>query len=263
MNAIKGIATASALIALSSTSALASVIGPANPGGSEVILSLVNISTNDSMSIDLGKTMGQLVVGDSFSLSAEAQGFIASAGGLSGIQYGLQAGDTSNFSTNTFLTSSTGDLGAKAVANATKGTWSNSIIQLSGNLNAGDESGTEVNNTYGPFDDGVGSPNFMTGGHFNWQTGDADLNTLANGTEQTALFQYSLTGFVGTSFAQQVLAPVELSGDKLSIVPIPAAVWLFGSALMGLFGAGRRTQIAAAVAGFRNRLSVRTVDLMA
>jgi len=261
MHAIKKAAAASVLAIAGISGAQASVISPAAPGGSEVLLNIVDNTTNDSISIDLGKTAGQLAIGDMFSLSVEAQSFITNAGGLGGVSYGIQAGDGSNPLSNTFLTSSISDLTGVAVANATKGTWANSILQLVNNLNAGDGTPTGDNLTYGPFDDAIGSPNYIAGGHFNWQTGSASLNTLALGTESTNLYLYNLSGFVGTQNGQAVLADVILEGDKLSIVPIPAAVWLFGSALLGLFGAGRREQVAAAVSSLRDRLSLRAVDL--
>ena len=252
MKSFKSIATASALI-LSSGLASAAVIGPSTPTGSEVLLSIVDNATNDSITIDLGKTIDQLVVGDVFSLGATGENFIASAGGLSNVSYGVIAGKTQDFINKQFLTSSLVDLTGKAVANATKGTWENSIIQLTGNLNASDASGPEVNNTYGPFGDDLSSPNYISGGHFNWQTGDSDLSTLALGDQSMGLYTYDLSGFGGVSNANAVLAPVELSETSLSIVPIPAAVWLFGSALLGMFGAGRREQLRGMVSGLFSR----------
>ena len=262
MQAFKKMAALSVLSVASVTAVQASVISPSTPTGSEVLLTLVSVATGDSLSQDLGKTISQLQVGDSFALSSEAQQFITNNGGLGGVEYGIVAGSTQNFVTKTFLTSSLVDLTAKNVANATKGTWENSIIQLVNNLNAGDASGPEVNNTYGPFDDAIGSPNYLTGGHFNWQTGDPQLSTLASGEEQMALYQYNLSGFGGFTTADAVLAPVQLTEASLSIVPVPAAVWLFGSALMGMFGAARRQKIGAAVAALKDRLALRTVDLI-
>ena len=235
MQAIKKAAALSVLAVAGIGTAQAAIVSPATPGGSEVILSIVNNSTNDSISIDLNTTMGTLATGNNFALSPEAQAFIAGAGGLGGVSYGIIAGDTSDFLTNVFLTSSVADLSTKQVANATKGAWGNSIIQLTGNLNSGSPS----NETYGPYDDAISSPNYITGGHFDWQTGDGQLNTLALGTQSLNLFQYTMTGFVGLTAGQEILAPAQLSETSLSIVPVPAAVWLFGSALAGLFGARR------------------------
>ena len=251
MQAIKKIAAVSALTIAGVSGANASIVNPSTPGGSEAILSLVNNNNNATLSVDLGKTLSELALGQSFSLSSEAQSFIATAGGLSQVSYGVIAGDVSNFVTKVFLTSSASDLTTKGVANATKGAWENSIIELTGNLNAGDLTGPEVNNTYGAFNSGLGSPNYLDGGHQLWQSGDASLTNLALGTNTMNLYTYTMSGFGGLAFGQQVLGEIELTESSLSIVPIPAAVWLFGSALAGLFGAGRREQIRGFIASLK------------
>jgi hypothetical protein len=79
---------------------------------------------------------------------------------------------------------------------------------------------------------------------------------------QTNLYQYSLTGFSGTRTAAAILGPVQLTGTTFSVVPVPAAVWLMGSALLGLFGGAGRRRIAGALAGLKDRVSLRIVDLM-
>jgi hypothetical protein len=256
------LAATMALISLTGSSAMASIVAPSVAGGSEILLSFVNNTSNDSLTMDTGLRIADLNVGSVISLSAAAQSFITSAGGLSGISYGIIAGDTSNFTTNQFLTSSTNDLTSKAVANATKGTWGNSIIQIVGNLNAGDATATNVNNTYGPFADSVGSPNYRAGGHDLWQTGDTALSNLALGTSQTDLYKYTLSGFSGTANAQKLIGPLQLTNSSVSVVPIPAAVWLMASALVSLFGAGRRNLIKEAAAMLKDRLTLRAVDLI-
>lgn len=261
MQVISKVAALSVLSIAGIATANASVITGNTAGGSEVLLSIVNNTNNDSISIDLGVQRAGLALGSTFGLNQAAQDFIANAGGLAGVSYGLISGNTTG-TTLTFLTSSIGDLTTKAVANATKSTWSNSLTQLIGNLNAGDATPTSVNLTYGPFDDAIGSPNYITGGHALWQTGDNQLSNLALGTQQQNLYTYSLTGFSGTRTAVGVLGPIELTGSSFSVVPVPAAVWLMGSALLSLFGAARRQQITGALSGLKDRLSLRAVDLM-
>jgi len=53
-------------------------------------------------------------------------------------------------------------------------------------------------------------------------------------------------GFYGTSFmnAFGTIGPV-MNGSAVSAVPVPAAVWLFGSGLMGLAGVARKRKVAA------------------
>ena len=210
-------AVASALLAAMVPAVQASITSPATPGGSEAVLSIVNNTTNDTISIDLGKTMSELEVGDSFALDSAAQSFISSAGGLGGVSWAVIAGDGSNITTSVFLTTSTQDLSAVQVANATKGTWGNSVLQLINNLNSGDATGEEINNLYGPYTELTGSPNYIAGGHFDWQTGSSDLDTLALGTESQNFFMYTLSGFVGTATGAPVLASVSLSTTQLSI----------------------------------------------
>lgn len=261
-NVTKKLAATLALATLTASGAMASIVTPNTVGGSEILVSFVNNLSNDSLTMDSGLRVSQLSVGTVINLSAAAQAFIASAGGLGQISYGIIAGDTSNLTTNNYLTSSTRDLTTNVIANATKGTWGNSIIQLVGNLNSGDSSATSVNNTYGPFSDSIGSPNYRAGGHDLWQTGDSGLTNLALGTEQTDLYNYRLSGFAGTATATQVLGPLELTNSSISVVPVPAAVWLMVSALVSLFGVGRRNVLKEAAAALKDRMTVRTLDLL-
>jgi hypothetical protein len=72
---------------------------------------------------------------------------------------------------------------------------------------------------------------------------------FAPGTSQTL---YAITGNNGTGQVQSyVLGQIDLSTNgTLSLtqtpVPLPAAVWLFGSGLLGLAGIGRRRSVIAA-----------------
>jgi hypothetical protein len=62
----------------------------------------------------------------------------------------------------------------------------------------------------------------------------------------SALTTYNITGLNGLSGLDisfdggAYFAPFDLDNVQLSIVPVPAAVWLFGSALVGLAGWSRR-----------------------
>jgi len=86
----------------------------------------------------------------------------------------------------------------------------------------------------------LGSANLR---HISYSGMNGDLVALANtgaGT-QTATFQFtsptSLTNLFTTSTS---VASTSFSGS-ISTVPVPAAVWLLGSALLGLAGAARRS----------------------
>ena len=55
---------------------------------------------------------------------------------------------------------------------------------------------------------------------------------------------------IGDSLADTLYDPDDpptLIGAKVSVVPVPAAVWLFGSALLGLIGVGRRRLVAGKI----------------
>lgn len=53
----------------------------------------------------------------------------------------------------------------------------------------------------------------------------------------------------GASAAHMSLDQVAFNASPAAVVPIPAAAWLFGSALLGMFGAGRRKELLAKFTG--------------
>ena len=55
-----------------------------------------------------------------------------------------------------------------------------------------------------------------------------------------------MTGYIGTWEDQWAARPLALSITEVAAVPLPAAVWLFGSALVGLLGLGRRKSVLPA-----------------
>jgi hypothetical protein len=94
------------------------------------------------------------------------------------------------------------------------------------------------------------------------QNGCADRVTFALNLAQTDSFMIgdkeyviNLSGFqVGGSLASEFWTKESQSNsafltgkivEKSSVVPVPAAVWLFGSALMGFMGVGYRRKVAA------------------
>ena len=86
--------------------------------------------------------------------------------------------------------------------------------------------------------------NFFTYG--GWQL---DLNTLIIGADSTANFLHlSGTGIVSGNDYQNTNATWSFSAESSTLysmtvttaVPVPAAVWLFGSGLIGLLGVARR-----------------------
>jgi hypothetical protein len=99
-------------------------------------------------------------------------------------------------------------------------------------------------NVWGGTPGGVGAGSVTEYGTGPSQTG------IAPGTSETL---YAITGNNGTGTVQSyILGTLAFASGNLTLtaptapVPLPAAVWLFGSGLLGLVGVGRRRSIAAA-----------------
>jgi hypothetical protein len=78
---------------------------------------------------------------------------------------------------------------------------------------------------------------------FNQQTGLDALGAVSG--ETMKLWQYGYTDIAGSNAIVAMLGTVTLSGNTLTLnqapaVPVPAAAWLMGSALLGLGGVARR-----------------------
>ena len=100
---------------------------------------------------------------------------------------GIMAGNTI---TRTYLTASASPTFADdvQVANSAKSLWGSSLNGLVQNLNDGDATPAATNNTYGTFLAGLGSPNYIDGGHDNWQSGDFQFSNLSLGTDPLLLY---------------------------------------------------------------------------
>lgn len=245
----KKLATLSTVALLGMTGAQASIISGSALGGSEAVLTFVN-ANGDSITQDLGEQMAAINAGDTYSLSAAVLGFISAAGGAANVTYGIIAG---NSTTRTYLTSSASATFADdvQVANSAKSLWASSLNGLIQNLNDGDATPAATNLTYGAFLAGSGSPNYLDGLHDNWQSGDFAFSSLGNGLDPlllyTTTFSSANLGLVSfTAFKDGLFATLNLGANQLQVgpvVPVPAAVWLFGSA-MGLLGVIRRRAVA-------------------
>ncbi len=244
----KKLAMASALALLGAAGAQASIVSGTAAGGSEAVATFVN-ANGDSISVDLGEQLAAINQGDSYSLSAGVLSFITAAGGPANVTYGIIAGNTG---ARNYLTSSASFTFADdvQVANSAKSLWASSLNGLIQNLNQGDATPAATNLTYGPFLAGSGSPNYLDGLHDNWQSGDFAFSTLANALDPlllyTTTFSTSNIGLVNFSaFKGGLSARLDFGSNQLQIIPVPAAVWLFGSA-MGLLGVIRRRVAALA-----------------
>ena len=244
----KKLVTISTLALLGVSGAQASIILGNAAGGSEAVATFVN-ANGDSISLDLGEQVAAINAGDNYLLGSAILNFITAAGGAANVSYGIIAGNTI---TRSYLTSSASLTIADdvQVANSAKSLWGSSLNGLVQNLNQGDGTPGATNLTYGAFLAGSGSPNYLDGLHDNWQSGDFQFSNLGSGLDPlqlyTTTFSSSNIGLVPfTTFKGGLFATLNFSASQLQIgpaapvVPVPAAVWLFGSA-MGLLGVIRR-----------------------
>jgi len=243
----KKLATVSALAILGTTGAQASILSGTAPGGSEALATFVN-ANGDSISLDLGEQVAGIAFGDTYALSTSVLNFISAAGGAANVTFGIIAGNTVGRS---YLTASASTTFADdvQVAESAKSLWGSSLNGLIQNLNDGDLTPPATNLSYGPFLAGSGSPNYLDGLHDNWQSGDFAFSNLAAGTDPLYLYTVQFTSAnIGlrnfTAFKDGLFATLDLANSQVQIVPVPAAVWLFGSAL-GLMGVMRRRSLAA------------------
>lgn len=246
----KKLATVSTLAMFGVTGAQASILSGTAPGGSEAILTFAN-TYGDTMTQDLGAQVAAIEAGSNYTLSTAVLNFISAAGGAANVTYGIIAGNTI---ARNFLTSSASETFAedRQVAESAKSLWASSLNGLIQNLNQEDATPSSSNLTYGPFLTGSGSPNYIDGLHDNWQSGDFQFSNMAAGTDTLYLYAVQFTSAtIGlrsfTPFKDGLVGTLNLATSQLqiasSVVPVPAAIWLFGSAV-GLLGVIRRRAAA-------------------
>ena len=199
---------------------------------------------------------------------ANMNSFLALDAAGDSVEWAVQAGQytggtaTSNIGTTgnaKFLTTASTAVTTitnKSTANLVK--WANmdgTVTQLNANI-TGQAGNTSTTSTFGtnPGSSGVWDATATGATIGNWFSNGAPtfpgLPTNELGTNQEL---YGVTGN-GTSSVKTVqvydLGAVTLSSNgtlsNVSAVPIPAAVWLFGSGLLGLAGVGRRKSAQAA-----------------
>lgn len=158
-----------------------------------------------------------------------------------GLDGGIALGKTQTFGTST-------------------GTGTSLVITAPGDIDAGwgffNAAGwhTQAGTVSVASDDGAGSATLdMTGWTVNWNGGDIDMGQGAAAilscgvdcaTGDSFVLDYSAVvpdgGFAGVAYQLHLTGTVGGS----SAVPVPAAVWLFGSGLLGLVGVARRRKAA-------------------
>lgn len=250
-------------------------------GGSDLVLLVSDLTSNTFFAQDLGNPLdslyskskvisdGVLTTDGQFGLPSSISGhdallatFLASTAAGDNVQYTLMAADHTSTNTNLGsqrgLFSSTIDLsGGNPIGsqspnftNANVNTFSNNFSTFAKNINSqyGSSNTSTIfgwgdQRTSGTTFDGKNAP-------LSWISTLVG-NGAAVGTAQK-LFMFATNGsglsglanvYLGGTF--NVSAAGDISYTATSPVPLPAAVWLFGSGLLGLIGVGRRRNVAA------------------
>jgi hypothetical protein len=89
--------------------------------------------------------------------------------------------------------------------------------------------------------------------------GESEWLFIWEGVDDSLTYQFNFNA-EETSLSVDQLA---VYSSAASVVPIPAAAWLFGSALMGMGGLARRSKLSNGIQSLRNHLSIRSSNLMA
>jgi hypothetical protein len=276
MNSLVKVAIAGAL-SLGASGAFAASLGAPWSNSSDLVLVVENASTHTAYALDTGVTLdsllptGSLVSGASLntslaginktiSASPALQSFLAAnpaAGDLWSLEGGQYAGGGNSTSSNA---NSKPAGAAKAVFTSANGTANNANVTTKVLTNLENfENGlqSDVNNTTGGLfplttasetTSGSVSAGIAENRYGLW--GNNDFGALGS----SALQLFGFTGNGGTGKLQSYIlgtATLDASGNLMITgntvtppVPLPAAVWLFGSGLLGLFGVSRRRAAA-------------------
>lgn len=273
MNSLVKVAIAGALSLGAASGAFAASLGAPWSGSSDLVLVIENATTHNAYALDTGISLdsllptGSLVSGaqldtslaginKAISASPALQSFLAAnpaSGDLWTLEGGQYAGGGSASATNS-NTKAPGS--AKAVFTSLNGTTTNANVT------------TKVLTNLVAFENGINNDaTLSTGGLFplSSATETTSASVSANIAENrytfwssidfgslgsSALQLFGFSGNGGTGKLQSYIlgsATLDASGN-LTItgnsvappVPLPAAVWLFGSGLLGLFGVSRR-----------------------
>ena len=82
----------------------------------------------------------------------------------------------------------------------------------------------------------IEGPSKFNGGGY-WEVNEGSSSVYSGGLLMAGITSFDLTGF-GDKFSDYALARIEYSA-----VPIPAAFWMFGTALIGFVAISRRTKV--------------------
>jgi hypothetical protein len=272
MNSLVKVAIAGAL-ALGASGAFAAGVSAPNTGSSDLLLVVENASTHVAYALDTGVSLdsllptGSLVSGASLSTAISAasksisaspalQSFLAAnpaSGDLWTLEGGQFAGGGTAVAANGnikipgqakgIFTSANGTVNNANAASKTLGSLQNYLNGLNGDITQSNGGlfplSTSSETTAASVSAGIADSRYAF-----W--GNVDFGAVGS----SALQLFGFTGNNSTGKLQSYIlgtATLDANGN-LSItgngppptVPLPAAVWLFGSGLLGLFGVSRR-----------------------
>jgi len=233
----------------------AAVLSPLDAGGlGEAVFSIWDPTTNQSYAQDLGTTwqtfhdnLGNTSYSASFTVDASVYGAALGGSDTANLIWNVsvadsQKNDFSNFGDfGVIATSSLGNVintAALGAAIQTSDQYATTLNSLSSNADTAlNEAifGTVLNGGYAGAESTWGT---------SWNTNGSTNNSAAFGTDLDFYYWQD----IGISTDTQVTKAVgswsfdgtTLSYAAPSAVPVPAAVWLFGSGLIGLVGVARR-----------------------
>jgi hypothetical protein len=257
MMKIKYVAAAVALAI--SGGASAAILAPTTAGGGELFVSVWDQDGTQSYHMDLGMTVSNFLANPaqslSYNLAADANySNIMSATG--NVYYSVTAGDISFADVNTYGLLLTSSEGASAVSGAfpneagfiSPGATRIADHALNLNADAGDNANGAANNS---------ALSLVTDqGYYNkagWGHNLGGFGVTVDGLLGDSLSFYHV-GLSQVDYSSSVLSEManvwnldatgSLTYAAASTVPVPAAVWLFGSGLLGLVGVARRKKQA-------------------
>lgn len=276
MNRLVKLGVAGAL-SLGATSAFAA-IGVPWTNSSDLVLVVENASTHDTYSIDLGITLNSLLPTGSLVTNASLNTSISAANFNLSAQPGLTSFLASNPASGDLWTLEGGQWNGGGSISAGGG---NNTRPAGGGKAVFTSADGTANNTNVTTKNVANMNAFLNGIQADITSSTGALNGLLNGTESTctacttsgaeqrygfwssidfgslgstAMQLFGFTGNNGAGVLQSYIlgtatldaaGNLTITGNGAPSVPLPAAVWLFGSGLLGLFGVARRRAAAA------------------
>ncbi len=240
-----------ATLALGATAANANILADKSLD-SEMFLSVYDADMKRTFTADLGQfglTMGTVidaVDNPAFLVNVDLTAYSAwadFANGMSGnVKYVVAVAGLNSDLKNAFVSTGADQSFWPGKSDATVGIAADAIMSHVGGINADVGIQDAALHFSTVLNDGEGKGGEHTGSEGLWANLAWDPN-VAYGEEGILSYVSSVKSGRKTSAQQAVAAfTVNLSGDNLRVgqVPVPAAVWMFGSALLGLAGVARK-----------------------